>query len=52
VGIARGRVAKALALRQSELEVERDARLLVDETVDVTIPVGRRRLGARHPLEL
>ena len=52
VGMARGRVAKALAARQSELEVERDARLLVDETVDVTAPVGRRRLGARHPLEL
>ena len=26
--------------------------MLVDETVDVTAPVGRRRLGARHPLEL
>ena len=52
VGMARGRVAKALAVRQIELEVERDARLLVQESVDVTTPVARRRLGARHPLEL
>src|SRR5665811_1298346 len=52
VGMARGQVAKALAIRQSELEVERDAKLLVDETVDVTAPAARRRLGARHPLEL
>ena len=31
VGMARGRVAGALAERQNELEVERDARLLVEE---------------------
>ena len=52
VGMARGRVAKALAARRGELEVRRDAGLLVEETVDVTTPVARRRLGARHPLEL
>ncbi|HEY8882960.1 MAG TPA: phenylalanine--tRNA ligase subunit alpha, partial [Dermatophilaceae bacterium] len=52
VGMARGQVAKALARRQSELEVERDARLLVEETVDVTAPAARRPVGARHPLEL
>jgi Phenylalanyl-tRNA synthetase alpha subunit len=52
VGMARGRVARALAERQNELEVERDARLLVEEAVDVTAPVAHRRLGARHPLEL
>ena len=34
------------------LEAERDARILVEEAVDVTVPVGRRPLGARHPLEL
>ena len=49
---ARGQVATALVARQGELEIERDARLLVDETVDVTAPVGRRPIGARHPLEL
>jgi phenylalanyl-tRNA synthetase alpha chain len=52
VGQARGEVARALARRQAELEAERDARLLVEETVDVTAPVVRRRRGSRHPNEL
>ncbi|MGZ4598505.1 MAG: phenylalanine--tRNA ligase subunit alpha [Oryzihumus sp.] len=52
VGQARGQVAQALARRQVELEAERDARLLIEETVDVTAPVARRRSGSRHPLEL
>ena len=51
VGAARGRVATALAARQADLEAERDARVLVEEAVDVTLPVERRPRGARHPLE-
>jgi phenylalanyl-tRNA synthetase alpha chain len=51
VGGARGVVAKALAARQGELEAERDARVLVEEAVDVTLPTDRRPRGARHPLE-
>jgi phenylalanyl-tRNA synthetase alpha chain len=43
-------VNKALATRQAELEAERDARVLVDEAVDVTLPTDRARVGARHPL--
>ncbi|MPV51182.1 phenylalanine--tRNA ligase subunit alpha [Pseudactinotalea sp. HY160] len=50
VGQARGRVNKAIAARQVELEEERDARMLVTEAVDVTIPTDRFPLGARHPL--
>ncbi len=50
VGAARGTVGKALAARQAELEAERDARVLVDEAVDVTLPTDRRLEGARHPL--
>ena len=52
VGQARGRVAQAFAARQAELEAERDERILVEEAVDVTRPVGRRPLGRRHPIEL
>ncbi|AEG44098.1 phenylalanine--tRNA ligase subunit alpha [Isoptericola variabilis] len=52
VGPRRGRVSQALAARQAELEAERDARVLVDEAVDVTLPAGRRPVGARHPIEL
>ncbi|AMM32392.1 phenylalanyl-tRNA synthetase subunit alpha [Sinomonas atrocyanea] len=50
VGGARGRVNKAIAERQSVLEAENEARILVEETVDVTAAPRRRRAGARHPL--
>src|SRR3954468_18702933 len=50
VGTAKSSVTKALAARQVELEAERDARVLVDEAVDVTLPTDRRPAGARHPL--
>lgn len=50
MGQARGRMNKALADRQEVLEEEHAARMLVEESVDVTTAVRRRRLGARHPL--
>jgi phenylalanyl-tRNA synthetase alpha chain len=50
VGEARAQVRAALEGRQVQLEIERDARVLVDETVDVTLPWDRRLEGARHPL--
>jgi phenylalanyl-tRNA synthetase alpha chain len=50
VGLARAQVREAIERRQVELEDERDARVLVEEAVDVTLPYGRRPAGARHPL--
>ncbi|MFI6599776.1 phenylalanine--tRNA ligase subunit alpha [Nonomuraea sp. NPDC050536] len=50
VGGARKAINEALAARQAELEAERDARVLVEETVDVSLPWDRRPQGARHPL--
>ena len=50
VGRARGSVTAALTARQAELEVEQEARMLVEETVDVTLPWDREPVGARHPL--
>ena len=44
------RCGPALEARAIELEAERDARVLVDEAVDVTLPSDRRVDGARHPL--
>ena len=52
VGQARGQVAQALKARQEELEAERDQRILVEETQDLTVRVPRRPLGARHPISL
>ncbi|MGD6746606.1 phenylalanine--tRNA ligase subunit alpha [Streptomyces sp. BH106] len=50
VGQARAAVGRGLAARQAELEAERDARVLVEEAVDVTLPHDRAQAGARHPL--
>ncbi|MGP3949094.1 phenylalanine--tRNA ligase subunit alpha [Streptomyces sp. 7N604] len=50
VGGARAEVGRALKARQEELEEERDARVLVEEAVDVTLPYDRTPAGARHPL--
>jgi len=52
VGQARGAVNRALAERQAVLEAEHEERMLVEETVDVTLPTDRRRRGSRHPLTL
>jgi phenylalanyl-tRNA synthetase alpha chain len=50
VGQARAAVAKAVAERRVQLEAERDARVLVEESVDVTLPWDRAPRGGRHPL--
>lgn len=50
VGQARGAVNQALAARQEVLEAEHEARILVEEAVDVTLPTDELPLGGRHPL--
>ncbi len=50
VGRARGEVSQALAARQQVLEAEHEARILVEDTVDVTLPTDRLPVGARHPI--
>jgi phenylalanyl-tRNA synthetase alpha chain len=50
VGQARGTVNQALAARHEVLEAEHEERMLVEETVDVTLPVDRVPRGSRHPL--
>jgi phenylalanyl-tRNA synthetase alpha chain len=52
VGQARSAVSDALAQRTALLEAEAEERMLVEETVDITLPVDRRPRGARHPLTL
>ena len=52
VGAAKGAVNQAFAARQVALEAERDERILIEESSDVTLPPGRRPLGRRHPIEL
>jgi phenylalanyl-tRNA synthetase alpha chain len=50
VGRAKNAIASALAERQQALEAERNARVLVAEAVDVTLPYDRIPSGARHPI--
>ena len=50
VGRARGEVTQALAARTEVLEAEHEERMLVEEAVDVTLPVDRAPRGSRHPL--
>lgn len=50
IGQARGEIKTALDARQAELEAERDERVLIEEAVDVTLPVVREPVGGRHPL--
>ncbi|MEO5664925.1 MAG: phenylalanine--tRNA ligase subunit alpha, partial [Nocardioides sp.] len=50
VGQARGAINKALGERGAVLEEEHEARMLVEESVDVTLPTDRRGRGARHPI--
>ncbi len=50
VNEARRSIQDAYDARHAELEVERAARVLVEERVDVTLPWDRRPRGARHPL--
>jgi len=50
VGTARKEIGQAIAARQAVLEDERDQRVLIEETVDVTLPWDRQPPGARHPV--
>ncbi|MCZ2861262.1 phenylalanine--tRNA ligase subunit alpha [Blastococcus sp. VKM Ac-2987] len=47
---ALGDLKRCYAERLAELEAERDARVLAEERVDVTLPWDRTPRGARHPL--
>ena len=51
LGRARGALTQALQERHEALAAAHEARALVEEAVDVTLPTRRERLGARHPLE-
>ncbi|MEV0648819.1 phenylalanine--tRNA ligase subunit alpha [Phytomonospora sp. NPDC050363] len=52
VNQARQAIQAAFDARREVLEAERAARVLREETVDVTLPADRRPQGARHPLTL
>ncbi|AZC13688.1 MULTISPECIES: phenylalanine--tRNA ligase subunit alpha [unclassified Microbacterium] len=52
IGQARGRVAQALAARETEVAAAETAARLEAERIDVTALPARARVGARHPISL
>jgi phenylalanyl-tRNA synthetase alpha chain len=50
VNAARQEAQEAFDARRVELAAERDARVLAEEAVDVTLPWDRATRGARHPI--
>ena len=52
IGQAKNIVLLAFEARMQELEVERDARVLIEERVDVSIPARRTPQGGLHPLTI
>ena len=50
VGKARGQVSRAVAARQMELAASELAQALVDERIDMTLPVELGPQGAVHPI--
>ena len=50
VGPRRATINQAINAKQAELEELAEQQILVDEAVDVTLPVRAKRQGARHPI--
>ncbi len=50
LGEAKSAIGAAFAKRQEQLEIERDARVLIEEVVDVTLPASNAHRGGLHPL--
>ena len=52
IGTARANINQAYDDREKQLTSERDSRVLIEERVDVTLPVDRNPQGALHPLTI
>ena len=52
IGEAKAEIAKALAMQTAKLEQERDSKVLLEEVVDITLPVRRAHRGGLHPISI
>ncbi len=50
MGKLRADFGRAFGTKEKQVKAEEEARALAAETVDMTLPVNRKPLGARHPL--
>ena len=52
IGEAKAEIGRLLADSTARLEAERDARVLLEEVVDITLPVQRSHRGGLHPITI
>ncbi|MEY5030942.1 MAG: hypothetical protein RLZZ334_889 [Actinomycetota bacterium] len=52
IGEAKAAIAQALAEVTAALEAERDRKVLLEEVVDITLPVNRSHRGGLHPISI
>jgi phenylalanyl-tRNA synthetase alpha subunit len=52
IGEAKAEIAQALAEATATLEAERDRKVLLEEVVDITLPVNRSHRGGLHPISI
>jgi len=52
IGEAKAEIGRLLAEATEKLEAERDARVLVEEVVVITLPVQRAHRGGLHPISI
>ncbi|CAB4585663.1 MAG: phenylalanine--tRNA ligase subunit alpha [Actinobacteria bacterium] len=52
IGEAKLAISDALDLATQKLEAERDAKVLLEEVVDITLPVNRAHRGGLHPITI
>ncbi len=52
IGAAKATIAAALQSATEKLENERDARILLEEVVDITLPASRSHRGGLHPISI
>ena len=52
IGEAKAEIAQALAEATTVLESERDRKVLLEEVVDITLPVNRSHRGGLHPITI
>ena len=52
IGEAKAVIAASLEKATEKLEAERDAKVLLEEVVDITLPVNRAHRGGLHPITI
>jgi len=52
IGEAKASISEFIAVATKSLEAQRDQKILLDEVVDITLPVNRGHRGGLHPITI